>query len=509
MKRSLLKMIATVTMLAVCLGAASCSKKKDAATEKLEITVGITQEPTVFDPHTVVAAGDKEILFNIFEGLYKFGPDGSLNPCLATDVDISDDAKTYTFTLREGVKFHNGNAMDADDVVYSLKRASGLLEGSDGTALVRGLEGISEITKTDDGKVKVVLSSPDSEKLSYFTVGIVPDEVEDPGTDIIGTGPFKFSSYEIGQSVVIEKNADYWGTQAYADTVTFKICSDMDSGFIELENGTIDIFPYLTTEKAGRLDPEKFDVLSKGSDMVQIFALNNDVEPFDDANVRRAVNLALNRDDIIALTMDGAGLPLTTGMSPVIGEAYDKSVDGAFDQDIEQAKKLLEEAGYKDGFDMTITVPSNYLIHVDTAVAIADQLSKIGINAQIEQVDWATWLEDTYQGRNFQSTVIALTSDFAPYDILSRYDSENDGNFINYRNDEYDRIIREIPLSSDEDAKIEMYHELCRILVEDAASCYIQDPYNTVAVNKRLTGYEVYPMYVQDMARVKLADTEN
>ena len=188
-----------------------------------------------------------------------------------------------------------------------------------------------------------------------------------------------------------------------------------------------------------------------------------------------------------------------------MGEAYDKSLDGTFDQDVEKAKSLLKEAGYEKGFDMTITVPSNYLVHVNTGVAIADQLSKVGINAKIEQVDWATWLDDTYMGRNFQSTIIALTSDYAPYDVLSRYDSEADGNFINYKNDEYDKIIRSIPLTSDDAAKIESYHKLLGILTQDAASCYVQDPYSTCAVNNRVTGYELYPMYVQDMSTVHLA----
>ena len=239
--------------------------------------------------------------------------------------------------------------------------------------------------------------------------------------------------------------------------------------------------------------------------MVQIFALNNDVEPFNDIRVREAMNYALNRDDIISLTMDGAGEKLTTGMSPVMGDAYDTSLDGTFDQDIEKAKSLLKDAGYENGFEMTITVPSNYLVHVNTGVAIADQLSKVGIKAEIEQVDWATWLSDTYQGRNYQSTIIALTSDYAPYDVLSRYDSEADGNFINYRNDEFDKIIRAIPGESDDKAKIDSYHKLLALLTKDAASCYIQDPYSTCAINNRVTGYELYPMYVQDMSTVHLA----
>ncbi|MBR6961085.1 MAG: hypothetical protein IKH76_11465 [Clostridiales bacterium] len=174
MKNKIISLILASVCAISMAGLSGCAKT---GTTGGTVTVGITQEPTVFDPHTVVAAGDKEILFNIFEGLYKFDSDGNLNPCLATGVEISDDSKTYTFTLREGVKFHNGNDMTADDVVYSLKRAAGLLDGQD-APLVSELSGISAV-EADGGKVKVSLAEPDSELLSYFTTAIIPDEVSD------------------------------------------------------------------------------------------------------------------------------------------------------------------------------------------------------------------------------------------------------------------------------------------------------------------------------------------
>ena len=493
------KMIAFI-LAAVCLmGFAGCTKDNNTGGT---VTVGITQEPSVFDPHTVVAAGDKEILFNVFEGLYKFGPDGSLNPCLATGVEISDDSTVYSFTIRDGVKFHNGNDMTTADVVYSLKRAAGLLDGQD-AALVSELDSVTSVEASGD-KVIVTLDAPNSELLSFFTVAVIPDEVEDIGATPIGTGPFVFDSYTIGQDVTLLKNADYWDHEhPYIDKAVFKITADMDAGLIELQNGTIDIYPYLTSDRADQLDPAAFNVLRKGSNMVQIFALNNAVAPLDDARVREAICYAVNRDDIISVTMDGAGEPLTTAMSPAMGEYYDTSLDGTYTQDIDKAKSLLAEAGYPDGFDMTITVPSNYLVHVNTAVELKSELAAVGIDCTINQVDWATWLSDTYTGRNFDSTVIALTSNYAPYDVLSRYQSDDTGNFINYSNARVDEIMAQIPLETDDNVKKELYHEVLHILLEDAASCYIQDPANIVAVSTKLTGYDVYPMYVQDLSRVK------
>ena len=495
MKRKVLAAVLAVTCL---FGMAGCTNNGNGGT----VTVGITQEPSVFDPHTVVAAGDKEILFNVFEGLYKFDSDGNLNPCLATDVEITENSTVYTFTIRDGVTFHNGNPMTADDVVYSLKRAAGLLDGQD-AALVAELDGIKSV-EVKDGKVVVTLESSNSELLSYFTAAIIPDEVSDIGATPIGTGPFKFDSYTIGQDVTLLKNENYWIPELpYIDKAVFKITADMDAGLIELQNGTIDIFPYLTPDRTSQLDPNSFEIQQKGSNMVQIFALNNSVKPLNDKRVREAICYAINRDDLIKVTMDGAGEPLTTAMSPAMGKYYDTSLDGTYKQDIEKAKSLLAEAGYANGFDLTITVPSNYLVHVNTAVELKSELSAVGINCTINQVDWATWLSDTYQGRNFESTVIALTSNYAPYDVLNRYQTNESGNFINYSNPKVDELMAQILLETDDAKKVDYYHQVLGLLLEDSASCYLQDPANIVAVSKRISGYTLYPMYVQDLSKVK------
>lgn len=496
------RILAGALTLALAFSAAACTQNGDTSDADViyggEAVVGITQEPMVFDPHTVVAAGDREIIFNVYEGLYKYDSTGTLNPCLATDVVISDDASEYTFTLREGVTFHDGSEFDAADVVYSLERASELLPE---------LSSIESITDNGDNTVTVTLSTPNSEMLSNFTTAIIPEGSADTiGDTRIGTGPFVFDSYEPGIGIVLTRNENYWNPELpYLDKVTFKVCADMDAGLLELQGGAIDIFPYLTTDRANQLDPNTFDILSLGSNMVQALFLNNAVAPFDDVRVRQALNYAVDRGEIIALTMDGAAEPLTTAMSPVMGEAYDTSLDGTYDQDIDRALELLAEAGYENGFDMTITVPSNYLVHVNTAVALADQLSAIGVNATIEQVDWATWLDRVYTQRDYEATVICLTSDYAPYDVISRYATEDDGNLINYSNPNVDEIIENLPLTIDDNERISMYRELLGYMTEDAASVYVQDPSNICAVNNRLTGYAIYPMYIQDMSTVRLA----
>lgn len=496
--------IAAVVLSAVFFAGAFCGCSRNSGSGKT-VTIGITQEPGVLDPHTVNAAGDREIIFNIYEGLYKFDSEGTLNPCLATDYAISDNMDEYVFTIRKGVKFHDGKEMTPDDVVYSLSRAAGLLPGQD-KALVDVLKIVSEVKVSSESPDKVIvkLKEKSSELLSYFTTGIIPSGYEDCQTKPVGTGPFKFGSYNPGQNITLSRFDGYWGEKASIDTAVFKICADIDSGLVELTNGRIDIFPHFTTDRAKQVDQTKFKVDSNVSNMPQIFILNNKVKPFDNAKVREALNYAVNRKDIISVSTDGAGVELTTAMSPAMGKYYDTSLDGTYTCDVEKAKKLLAEAGFPDGFDTTVTVCSSYLPHVNAAIEIAAELKKIGVNLKINQVDWATWLDQVHDHRNYDTTVICVDSAFAPYDVLSRYASDSSKNFFNYSNSRVNELLKLIPAEKDEAKKVEYYHEILKEMVKDNSNVYIQDPTSITIVSNRIEGFKTWPMYVVDLSTVKV-----
>jgi peptide/nickel transport system substrate-binding protein len=406
---------------------------------------------------------------------------------------------TYTFTIRTGVIFHNGETMTPEDVIYSLSRAAGL---ESGTPFISELSGIEAVEISGENKVRVLLDAPDAELLPFLTVAIIPRSVSDINDTPIGTGPFKFLSYRVCESVVLVRNNDYWQTGIpYLDKVTFKITADMNTAFMQLRSGSIDIFPYLDPEKANQIRSD-FQILSGESNLVHLFALNNRETPFDDPKVREALNYAIDRTELIRLLMDGEGTPIFSGMSPAMGPYYNESLENIFPYDPERAVALLAEAGYPEGFEATVTVPSNYQHHVNAATVIADQLSRVGIDLSIVSVDWATWLSQVYSERDFQSTVIALTSEFSPRDVLSRYVSDARNNFINYSNPEYDAVFSMIQSEPDEAERIKLYLQLQEFLTDDSASVFFEDPRNIVAVSNELSGYVVYPIYVQDMSTV-------
>ena len=465
------------------------------------IVVGIQQDVDSLDPHKATAAGTKEILFNIFEGLVKPDENGDLMNALASDYTISEDGLVYTFTLREGVKFHNGNTVTAQDVKYSLDRASGLL---DGTPLISSLSVLTSVDILDEKTVQVTVGSANTELIYSFVAAIIPagSGEEESGTPI-GTGPFSFVSYKPQEGVVIAKNADYWQEGLpYLDEVNFKIVNSPDTALLELKGGSIQIYPYLTDSQANELK-DSFQILSAPSDVVQALFLNNAVEPLNDVRIRQAICYALDLDMVNEFVAGGGATLVSSAMLPTLQTYYVDLTDtygsGA---NIQKAQELMADAGFPDGFDLEITVPSNYEYHMQTAEVVAEQLKAAGINATINPVEWSSWLSDCYTDRNYQSTISGITSDMPPGYLTNRFQTDSKKNFVNFASDAYDEAYQNAAAALDPAEKAEYYKQVQKILCDEAGSAFIQVPPITIAMDPKLAGYKFYPVYVQDMSTV-------
>lgn len=467
------------------------------------VTVGITQDLDSLDPHKAVAAGTKEVLFNIYEGLVKLNQDGNLVLAVADSYDISPDGLVYTFTLREGVKFHNGQPVTAEDIVYSIKRSAGMLEPVDPTIAVEtALSIISDVVVVDEKTVEIQLSQADTELLPFLTSAIVPADYKELDSYPIGTGPFAFVSYAPLENIEMVKNQNYYVPGVpYLDRVVFKMSANTDMALLELRAGTIDILPYLTDAQANQL-PEGYRLEAGAMNLIHGMFLNNDAPPFDNVTVRRALSYAIDRQAVIDMVFGGRGNVIGTNMFPGFKKYYDESLVEVYNFDPSKAKTLLAEAGFPNGFNFTIMVPSNYQPHVDTAQVIVEQLKESGITAEIQLIDWASWLSDVYKARNYQATIIGLTAEAAPKKALDRFQSDAGNNFINYKSEEFDQIYQLGEKTTNVDDKVAYYKQLQGILTNDAASVYIQDPYQMTAISNKLDGYTYYPIYVQDMSLV-------
>ena len=198
----------------------------------------------------------------------------------------------------------------------------------------------------------------------------------------------------------------------------------------------------------------------------------------------------------------GRGTEISTSMFSGFEKYYNKELDNVYSYNTEKAKSLLAEAGYENGFDLTITVPSNYQFHMDTAQVIVEQLKAVGINATIEPIEWQSWLEDVYVGRNYEATIIGLDANMTPKDILYRFETGNGKNFINFSSPAFDEAFQKAVATTDDGEKVTYYKEAQAALTKEAASAYIMDPPLLVALDRNLAGYTFYPLYVMDMSKV-------
>lgn len=467
------------------------------------VTVAITQDIDSLDPHKTTSAGTREVFYNVYEGLVKPDVNGNLIPAVAGGYSISEDSMKYTFELRKGVKFSDGTLVTVQDVIYSLKRCAGLLDVSDPeVSVVSAFSIITDIREAGEGVIEITLSEPSTELICYLTTAIIPANHAEKTGAPSGVGPFRFESYTPLQEYTIVKNVNYYNPELpYLDKVTFKIMTDSDAAFMEVLSGAIDVFPYITADQAKQLTAD-YNIEVGGMALVQALFVNAAVKPFDSFEVRQALNYAVDRQFIIDMVADGRGTLSCSGMYPGFAKYYDATLETYYTKDIAKAKELLAQAGYPDGFEFTIKVPSNHKTHVDTAQVIAEQLKEVGITVKVDSIEWASWYSDVYKGEQYEGTVIGLDANLAPSDVLRFYPSDSSKNFMNYSSTAFDEVFAKAKVEVDDAKKVAYYKELQKYLAEDAAAVFIQNPALIVAVNKRLGGYTFYPVFVQEMATV-------
>ena len=275
---------------------------------------------------------------------------------------------------------------------------------------------------------------------------------------------------------------------------------------MNLQGGSIDMFARVTTAQAAQLG-DQYQILEGSMNLVQAVYLNNAVEPFNDVRVRQALCYAVNQQEIMDMISDGKGTEIGSSMFPAFGKYYMPELNDIYNQDFEKAKALLKEAGYPDGFTFTLSVPSNHQPHVDTAQVVAEQLKNIGVTAEINLIEWESWLSDVYTNRDFEATIVGLdASTLTANALLARFETGSSKNFINYSNADYDAAYAKAAAATDDEEKTAAFKECETILAETAANVYIQDLPELVALNKKYAGYEFYPIYVQDISKLYIVE---
>ncbi|WP_438981190.1 ABC transporter substrate-binding protein [Lentibacter sp.] len=385
------------------------------AMAKSDITLAMQLEPPHLDPTSAAAGAIDSVLYsNVFEGLTRFASDGSIIPGLAQSWMISDDGLTYTFKLAEGVTFHDGTTMDAEDVKFSLDRARAEDSANAQKALFAS---IADVEAVDASTVKITLSAPNGSLLFNLAWGdaviVAPESIENIKQAPVGTGAFKFANWVQGDNITLEKNADYWGTPAKLDKVTFKFISDPTAAFAAVMAEDVDVFAgYPAPENVPQFEADpRFQVIVGNTEGETILSTNNKMPPFDNVKVREAMAHAIDRQAIIDGAMFGLGTPIGTHFAPHNPDYVDLTAGSAYDP--EKAKALLAEAGFAEGFTTTLKLPPPSYARRGGEI-IAAQLREVGIQTEITNLEWAQWLEEVFKGKDFGLTIVSHTE---PMDI--------------------------------------------------------------------------------------------
>lgn len=472
------------------------------AQAKSDITVGMQLEPPHMDPTSAAAGAIDSVLYsNVFEGLTRFGSDGSINPGLATSWDISDDGLSYVFHLAEGVKFHDGTTMDAEDVKFSLDRARAEDSANAQKALFGGIETVEVV---DPATVKVTLSAANGNFLFNMAWGdaviVAPESIETIKTTPIGTGAFMFDNWVQGDRIELVKNAEYWGTPAKLDKVTFKFISDPTAAFAAVMAEDVDAFgAFPAPENLPQFDADpRFKVLVGSTEGETILAMNNKMPPFDNIKVREAVAHAINRQEIIDGAQFGYGVPIGTHFAPHNPDYVD--LIGLSDYDPEKSKMLLAEAGVAPGTKVKMTLPPPSYARRGGEI-IAAQLRAVGIDPQIENVEWQQWLETTFRGKDYGLTIVSHTE---PMDIgiYARPDY-----YFQYDNPEFQALIAALDVEANPAKRTALLKTAQETISKDYVNAYLfQLPLLTVAKVGVQGLWQNAPTQASDMTAVYWAD---
>ncbi|WP_424929879.1 ABC transporter substrate-binding protein [Amaricoccus tamworthensis] len=409
------KLLATTALVAaLALPAAAQETLDPNATPGGNITITYKDDVATLDPAIGYDWQNWSMIKSLFDGLMDYAPGTTdLRPGLAESYEVSEDGMTFTFTLREGVKFHNGREMTAEDVKYSLDRVTNPVTQSPGAGFFGAIEGydamasgeaetLSGVSVIDPQTVEIKLSRPDATFLHVMALNfasIVPQEAVDAadgdfGKMPVGTGAFKLDEWTIGQRLVFAKNGDYWRDGLpYLDSVTFEVGQEPIVALLRLQNGEVDVpgdgIPPAKFQEV-MADPEQAARVVEGGQLqTGYITLNVTIPPLDNVDVRKAINMAINKERITQI-INGRAVPANQPLPPSM-PGYTEGYDG-YPYDVEGAKALLAEAGFPDGFETEL-----YVMNTDPnpriAQAIQQDLAAIGVDAAIQSLAQANVIE--------------------------------------------------------------------------------------------------------------------
>jgi peptide/nickel transport system substrate-binding protein len=464
------------------------------------LIVGATDEAASLDPHFQNALARQQRTQNIYSYLVQADKDIRIQPDLAEKWEISPDGKTYTFSLRKGVKFHNGRELTSDDVKYSIERIRDPNKASQGKGLMASID---TVDASDKYVAKVMLKEPDSGLLAALASAwgaiVAKEEVEKNGGSLdkadAGSGPYMIEDWVPNQSLKLKKFADYYDKNVgFLDGITFQVIPEESAIIAQLRSGNV----HLTALK----DNKNFQVVKDVPNLDTIrgprlgfdyLDIDNQREPFNKLEVRQALQAALDREEFLAVCTSGLGALI----APVPPALKDYALDPAslpeYKQDLNKAKELLAKAGLPNGFKTSIDIIPAFATMVTGAQVLADQLKKIGVELEIKQFEYGVWLE-RFNSHQFDLAWNVTGGNADPDPLLrSRLHSKTGANQNNSTDTEIDKLLEEGKAITDLAKRKEHYANVQRVLVQKVPQVWMFSSDLIHVMKKTVKGYESHP----------------
>ncbi|MED4780050.1 ABC transporter substrate-binding protein [Brevibacillus choshinensis] len=483
--------------------ATQTEKKAEAQT----ITLAMEAEPISLDPQNVTDGNSISVQSTMYEGLLTFTDKMEPVPLLATEYKFNDNATELTFTLREGVTFHDGSPFNADVVKANLDF---VLDEKNGLARRNFFSFIKEVVVKDPTHVTIVATSPNSTMLSYLahpaasmkSLEVIKKKQADPNFNLdrtpVGTGPYKFSEWKDNQYVKVVPFDNYWNKdlKAKAESIVYKPVTEASTRINMLKAGETDIVTKLPTLNAKEIASDsKFNVFTGPSLNVYYVGINMREKKYQDKKVRQAMNYAINKDDLIAGVLDGYG---KVADSPIAPNTYGYAQQKVYEYNPDLAKKLLSEAGVKDGFEATLwTRNSSEFIAIAENVAM--QLGKVGIKAKVQAFESGTLFDmlDNNKGTDLWIGRWSPGTGEVDYGIRPNFHTKSFGPANNnsgfYSNAQVDKLLDDAISTANKDESLKKYAEVQKIIVEDAPWVFLHVPENVVAKSSNVSNVMVLP----------------
>ena len=491
-------MLRKLCVIAAAAALAAAPLPSFAQGKKDSVVMGMTLEPPGLDPTNAAAAAIAEVtLYNVYETLTKINEDGSVSPLLAESWQASPDLKTYTFKLRKGVKFHNGEPFDSAAVKFTFDRAAAPTSTNKDRSLYQAF---ASVTAPDPETIVVALKY--SEPNLPFLLGQASGSIVEPKsapTDVtqpVGTGPYTLGSWAKGSSITLVKWPEYRNAAAIKlSKVTIRFIGDPAAQVAALLSGDVDAFPRVAAARSlaqFKADP-RFNVLIGGSRTKTIVGINERKKPLDDVRVRRAILAAIDRKAMIDGAVDGFGTPIGSFYTP--GSLGYVDTTGINPYDPELAKKLLAEAGVKTRLELSLKLPPPSYARQGGEV-LAAQLAKVGIIAKIENVEWAQWLSQVFTGpHNYDLTIVAHVE---PFDLVKLTEPDY---YLGYKSEAFNALYQQIMATPDEAGRAKLLGDAQRMLATDAVAGFLFQPQLITIASKKLKGvWKDVPQFENDFS---------